>query len=570
MTALSADLQLAMPVSFEPVNPEASPTFVLIEDATSLSRHLPGLLRLRSDFVASTSLTGRVCPVQVEDGRVAILALAEYVASDQVDELERVLRRAGHCLVCPSRYSVPAALLLTVTRHEPAAHAGRRAGDPLRQRSALAALFQDLVAWGVQHGASDIHLNLKLGQAQSEIRYSIGGDYVCSPRHPKMATQTLLDVLAVAWMDVRGGNGAVFDPAIEQQGRIALEVLGVSLSLRWASLATDAGPSVCLRILRSQSEARGQTLQDLGYLPEQVAWLERARQQDGGAIVLGGLVGSGKSTTLATLMRDIASCRKIITLEDPVEYAIPNALQNTVGRDLDDAFETAFDAKLKTLKRSAMHDLLLGEVRDLQTGHAFADLLGAGVSVYTTTHAASVHVIAQRLASPSIGVARDFLATPGVLKLLVQQALLPRLCPYCAVSFLPCAPEGDVAQANGLVHEAQQLGIDPQGLRRRHVAGCAQCRHAALPHLHGTHGRTVVAEMIAPGDDPAFLDCVRRADMRGLQRRAHDIHADPGLRRTGSVLACAWYLAAQGIVDPTDIARRLACAKAWTHIRGNP
>ncbi|KAG0753084.1 hypothetical protein G6F22_021605 [Rhizopus arrhizus] len=93
-------------------------------------------------------------------------------------------------------------------------------------------------------------------------------------------------------MDVRGGNGAVFDPALEQQGRIALDVDTVPLVLRWASLATDAGPSVCLRILRLDAAADGD-LHALGYLPAQIETLLRAREREGGAIVLAGVVGSG-------------------------------------------------------------------------------------------------------------------------------------------------------------------------------------------------------------------------------------------------------------------------------------
>ncbi|AHV94853.1 ATPase, T2SS/T4P/T4SS family [Bordetella holmesii] len=126
-----------------------------------------------------------------------------------------------------------------------------------------------------------------------------------------------------------------------------------------------------------------------------------------------------RATTLATLLRGLSRTRKIITLEDPVEIRITDALQNTVGRGLDADHDGVFDAKLKTIKRSAMNDVYLGEVRDRETGRAFMDLAGSGVSVYTTVHAGSAQGIPARLSSDFIGIPADFLQMRGVLKLLV-------------------------------------------------------------------------------------------------------------------------------------------------------
>src|SRR5690606_13369879 len=108
--------------------------------------------------------------------------------------------------------------------------------------------FHDMVAWGVEHGASDLHINVRTAAAESEVRYTVGGCYVAPGRCARMPTVTLMDILAVVWMDIQGGNGAVFDPMIEQQGRLHMDIKGRPIMLRWASLATDAGASVCLRI----------------------------------------------------------------------------------------------------------------------------------------------------------------------------------------------------------------------------------------------------------------------------------------------------------------------------------
>lgn len=497
--------------------------------ADDIARLAPGVVRTLGQEFDLASLAGRLCPVLLDSGEAALFAVKEYVQGDPIDELERMVRAAGYRLAQPTRYVLPASLLLMIARGQlTSAGWGRRDdGRPAERVSALAALFRDIVRWGVAQGASDVHVNVNQRQKTCDIRYTIHGEYVGTERFAGLSNATLLEVLAVAWMDVRGGNGAVFDPALEQQGRIALEVDGVPIVLRWASLATDVGPSVCLRILRLDAAAQGDLLA-LGYLPTQVDTLLRAREREGGAIVLAGVVGSGKSTTIAALMGGIASTRKVITLEDPVEYVIANALQNTLNGALEASGWPALEAKLKTIKRSAMNDLLIGEIRDADTGRAFMDLASSGVSLYATTHAGSAAMIPERLASDAIGVSRDFLATPGILKLLVYQTLLPRLCPACALPLHALWREREgVRPADGapdwqawaqeLVHIYQ---LDADALRVRNAVGCSSCQRPQLPQLHGTTGRCVAAEMIEPERMDGFLERVRLRDNVGLARVA--------------------------------------------------
>ncbi|HYG42760.1 MAG TPA: ATPase, T2SS/T4P/T4SS family, partial [Bordetella sp.] len=484
-----------------------------------LARLDPAFVRTLGGELDLALLAGRLCPVLLEGGQAAVFALHDYLHGDQIAEVERMIRARGYRPAPVPRYALPAALLLPVARGQITAATLRgRSTGPTTRRSALASVFLDMVRWGLDQHASDVHINISQPPGKSEVRYTIDGAYVLPGCFSDMSAATLLEVLAVAWMDVRGGNGAVFDPLAEQQGRIALEIDGRPVTVRWASLAADSGPSVCLRLLRLDAAEGGSTLAELGYLPSQVALLERARERSGGAIVLAGVVGSGKSTSIATLMRGISALRKVVTLEDPVEYRIGNALQNTVARTLDAAASPVFDAKLKTIKRSAMHDLLIGEVRDRDTGRAFMDLAGSGVNVYTTTHTGSACMIPERLASDFVGVSRDFLATPGVLKLLVYQALLPRLCHGCALPFdsLPGQVAGrpwrDWSDAFARAHQ-----LDGAALRARNPAGCPACRRPQLPQLHGLSGRTVAAEMVEPDHDDRFLNLVRRRDNLGLR-----------------------------------------------------
>lgn len=526
----------------------------------------PAFVRALSRQFDLAALAGRLCPVLLEGGLAAIFAVKEYTVGDQIDEVERMVKAAGYRMASPARYVVPAPLLLMIARGQYTAPSpGRSArANPAERASALAALFLDIVRWGVVQGASDVHINVDQRRDASEIRYTVHGEYVGSDRFAGLSSATLLEVLAVAWMDVRGGNGAVFDPALEQQGRISLTVDAAPIVLRWASLAADAGPSVCLRILRLDATVNGDLLA-LGYLPGQAETLLRVREREGGAIVLAGVVGSGKSTTIAALMRGIAPTRKVITLEDPVEYHIGNALQNTLTGALADAAWPTLDAKLKTIKRSAMNDLLIGEIRDTQTGRAFMDLASSGVSLYATTHAGSAAMIPERLASDAIGVSREFLASPGILKLLIYQTLLPRLCPGCAlpVDSLWSGVHARHVQAwdwRGWVLGMQDaFDLHAESLRVRNEAGCPACRRDHMPELNGTAGRSVAAEMIEPDRVPGFLDQVRQRDNHALKQQfqpaTRSAWRDAGTRGARA-LDCALYRTSLGEIDPRTLLRR--------------
>src|SRR5690606_24096933 len=112
--------------------------------------------------------------------------------------------------------------------------------------------------------ASDLHINVNLGEAESEVKYTLSGRYIAPDCFRRMPTRMLMEMLAVAWMDVSGGNGAVFDPQAEQQGSIARRYAGRDVILRWASLASEKGPSVCLRLLEKNQARNIPALEDLG------------------------------------------------------------------------------------------------------------------------------------------------------------------------------------------------------------------------------------------------------------------------------------------------------------------
>ncbi len=552
----------------------------VISSADELAAMSPGFLHSVSKQFNVDQLAARLCPVLLMDQSVAIFALAEHVGSDQADELARQISESGHLPAKPARYILAAPLLLAIARKQITAQSlSNQPGVRLTQsKTALADAFQDLVEWGVRNGASDLHLNVCLREPESQVKYTLSGRYVAPERFRGMPTSMLVDMLSVAWMDIVGGNGAVFDPMLEQQGSMTRSVDGRDIMLRWASLASDNGPSVCLRLLDREASARLPSLNQLGYLDDQVALIERVMLSEGGAIIFAGTVGSGKSTTLASLIAGIPSHRKVITIEDPVEYLIPHAIQNTVARNLDVAAHQNYAAKLRALKRSAMSDVLLGEIRDEETGRAFMDLAGSGVNIYTTVHATSALLVPDRLASDFIGVSRDFLAMPGLLKLLVFQALLPVLCTDCA---LPAHSLGDRRRHGDLNYRTEKewsawlglihtmFGYPIEGFRVRNFEGCAACARPHLPDLNGYSGRTVVAETIEPGLWPEFLQGIRQGDVQACLdfQRSGDPAYPNEITRSRSALDCAVLKASKGLIDPCDIELRFHAFETERRLR---
>ncbi|MCX5592643.1 ATPase, T2SS/T4P/T4SS family [Alcaligenes endophyticus] len=512
---------------------------------------LPEYQGLLSNQLGTQALASRLAPVVLSNGLALLFGLREHIYSDQADEVLRRLEQAAYKLHQPERYILAPHVLLALSRANEAVSMPNSAA---RSPSDLKAAFQQIVQWAWQHQASDIHINVHLQQSTSSVHFSVGGRYVAPEVYGAISTQLLMDMLAVVWMEIEGGNGAVFDPTKEQQGRCLVSLAQQQIQLRWASMAADTGPSVCLRLLDLGQGRQLPQLEQLGYQAEQLEQLRRLILADGGAVVLAGNVGSGKSTSLAALMQCIPAHRKVITLEDPVEFRLPFAIQNSLGRRLDMPTHEAFASKLRALKRSAMQDVLLGEVRDRETGRAFMDLVGAGVNVYTTLHAASAATISERLASDFIGVSREFMAMPGLLKLLVYQALLPKLCQYCAIDIGASSSALQIA-ADRWYQAAECLRFTLPRLRLRNTQGCEHCQQQALRDYYGYAGRQLLAELIEPA---LLLD----ADTRIRNARPlldYDAELPPIVRQ-------AWYCVGQGILAPHDVELRFGALETYVGI----
>lgn len=532
------------------------------------------IVKVRKDIVGPILVT-KLCPAMLKNGSWVLFVLEEYEASTFIEVTTDKCRKEG-ARGAIDVFIVSQYILLNISTEEDGTE---KVDVNDEERSGHLETFKDIIGWGLKNDASDVTLNVIKNKVLSQINFTIKGIYT-APTQWKMDTSRLREILNIAWQSGKGGGSSVFNPDIEQQLRIEMKIGNTSLMLRWASMAGDRGVSVTIRILKIDQDVKIRSLESQGFLPTQIAMFRRAQLSEGGAIILSGVVNSGKSTALAVNLMAIPATRKGISMEDPVEYVIPNFIQNTIVRSLEGNDEDSFLPKLKTIKRSAPNDLYLSEIRDRQTGDAFMDMSGSGTSLYTTLHAPSAMQIPERLSSKAIGIPSDLLASPGVLKLLVYQALLPKLCTHCALPIASLLKEGGV-DGNGdfqqpshwskYIERIERIyGVSSSTINVRCAAGCSNCRNEELPQLNGYSDREVVAEFLEPNTDRTILRKIREQDTLGLkihleslQRSAID---DPDMTNK-SLMECAMYKVFIGIFDPRDVEKRTSSFETVEMVR---
>lgn len=547
---------------------------VVLNSRHDLVKYLGSPITRRREDIVGDTLSNKIIPIQTSAGEWFILALPDYAKSMFVGTVKEKCKQAGSHNSELRVVSISHNLMLSITQQDAYDVLEATADDT----SGHFATFTEIIRYGVQHSASDVHLNVENDGTQSQVKFTIEGQYT-APEQWRMETARLIEVINIAWQKGTGGGSSVFTEKTEAQCRLVLRIDGEMIMCRWASLAADRGVSVTLRLLKLDLLIQRRSLESQGFLPSQIAMFFRAQMAEGGAIIIAGVVNSGKSTALAEILSLIPDHRKIVTLEDPVEYLIPNALQNTVVRSLDGRDDEAFTSKLKTFKRSAANDILIGEIRDTQTGDAFVDITGSGTNLYCTTHAKSNFQIPERLASKAIGIPVDFLASPGILNLLVYMALVPVLCQKCALPLSTLKKSGGVDR-RGVYHDEIYWGeyidriervfnIDTSSIRIKCDEGCDACRHADLKKLNGYLGRTAVASLLEPQVDRQMLRYIRENDTLGFQEYCESLERtavdDPDMTNK-SMIECAMYKALQGILDPRDIEQKTMAFHTYERI----
>lgn len=533
---------------------------VVVNDAVKLGQHL----------------YSRIAIAQLGPNDKACLLFADRnaVTVDEVTAVVEHLRKLGWSLVKegPQGWWANSSLVMALSQGHIDANGlaveKEISRDP--NKNALFTSFKEIVSWAYANNADDMDFAVDQQSPKSQICFKIGGRYVRPPMF-LIPTDTVTQMLGIAWQLSSGGADAAFSTRIEQQAKLELNLQrsektpnGARVRLRWSGMANDRGTVVTMRLQRLGESARIRSLESAGYPRSQMEMLRRVIHSEGGMTVFSGVVGSGKSTSLAQLLRELPKDIKMISIEDPVELEIPYMYQKTVTRDLTATGEDkGFKSAVAAIYRSALDVLLLGEIRDVTTGMIARQVAESGHSVFTTTHAKGALGIIDRFASPAISMPREVLATPDILKVLVYQALLPTTCPHCGTTPEQYASENDLQGRELDEHKAyfdrleRLYGISAGNFRLRSSRGCEHCRKVDLPELNGFSGRTVVSEMIEPDEEMLkFIMVGNNVELTRYWRSlASDRFDDDNL--TGkTAMECAIFKAGTGIIDPREIEPR--------------
>lgn len=269
-----------------------------------------------------------------------------------------------------------------------------------------------IMAGAINQHASDIHL--EPGETQVTVRFRIDGVLQSVLEIPMSQQHSLLSrikVLASLKIDQKGGG---------QDGRFSLGDRGIQADVRVATIPTGYGEGVVMRILRHDQKLL--TLRDLGFTDAARSLIEVSLHRPYGLILVTGPTGSGKSTTLYALLQLLNTPeRKIITLEDPIEYRIAGIQQSQI--DVEHGF--SFAEGLKNALRQDPDVVMVGEIRDPETATIALNASLTGHLVLATLHTNNAVTAPTRLLEMGI---EPYLLT-GAIQLVIAQRLVRRLAP---------------------------------------------------------------------------------------------------------------------------------------------
>lgn len=379
-----------------------------------------------------------------------------------------------------------------------------------------------IIRQACEQRASDIHF-IVAPNGKSRIRFRIDGLLTTVTRPRQQQVQDFCSTIYQSMCDVAD---SLFQPHLSQDASISKSFVD-QLGLYGARVATRPRAPGFLMILRLLHEDAGLgSLEDLGYLPEQIELFQRMLRLPYGMNILSGPTGSGKSMTLKVVLhmldRIASGTKHILTIEDPPEYSIEGegVNQTPLVYDVADpqAAVQAWAAGISNGMRLDPDYMMIGEIREFFA--AVAALRGAmtGHGMWSTLHTNTAIGILQRLLD--LGVDASLLFDPALLTGMINQSLLPKLCRHCRVPFREHRRDLDEHLVERVERNCTAETVWLRG------PGCSHCRNT------GFSGRSIVAEVLLPnlrfmrvfreqGPAEARNYWVRR--MAGITKHAHAI-----------------------------------------------
>jgi type IV pilus assembly protein PilB len=329
-------------------------------------------------------------------------------------------------------------------------------------------LVYSILAQAVGEGASDIHLEPEEGELR--IRFRVDGVLKESAHVPKRMISAVISRLKImSELDIA-------EKRVPQDGRVSVAVEERRIDLRVTTLPTSRGEGATIRILDEGNAQR--TLDDLGMDGSARARFEDAFHQAYGAVLVTGPTGSGKSTTLYAALAELNGIeKKIITIEDPVEFRIPGVNQMNVNRKagLD------FARGLRSMLRADPDIVMVGEIRDAETARIAIEAALTGHMMLTTLHTNDAPGAIARLGEMGI----ETFLTASAVDCVVAQRLARKLCPNCK--------RRTIVPVTALHEAGIKVGTEIEAYE---PAGCGRCNNSGYKGRVGIYSVMSLSERL--------------------------------------------------------------------------
>ena len=420
-----------------------------------------------------------VLPVAYRDGQM-IIALVDPYDVVATDSLKRILPKGtvikslvttpsvlGEAIDAAYGYSSSISDILKELEKEGSEDISKIKEDSAYQHP-IVRLVNALVFDAVKLGVSDLHFEPEENFVR--LRYRMDGVlYTAQILHRRLWNGVSQRIKIIS-------NLNIADKMSAQDGRFNLNVGGREADFRVSSLPTVWGENIVLRVLDKSQNIM--PLDKLGFSPHNLKNIHTAQSKPEGIIIVTGPTGSGKSTSLYSMLNAINNVDvNIQTLEDPVEYSLPMIRQTHVKEGILD-----FADGIKALLRQDPDIIFIGEIRDGTTGEMALKAAMTGHQVYTTLHTNDSFGAIPRLVD--LGLKPGMIA--GAIIAIFAQRLVRRLCAQCKESYVASEDE---CKTLGIASE------NPPTINRAKHGGCQACKG------QGYKGRVAVAEILLLDDD---------------------------------------------------------------------
>ncbi len=366
---------------------------------------------------------------------------------------------------------------------------------------AVVKLLNFLLATAIRDRSSDIHL--EPFEERFQVRYRVDGALLAMENPPRELAASLISRIKVlSKLDIS-------ETRLPQDGRIELMIEGRSVDLRVSTLPTMFGESCVMRILDRSNVSLD--LDNLGMRPEENEMIKALIAKPNGIVLVTGPTGSGKTTTLYSCLNYMNNPSiKIITTEDPVEYDLPGVMQCQVNEEVG----LTYGAALRSILRQDPDMILVGEIRDRETGGIAVEAALTGHLVLSTLHTNDAPSATTRMLD--LGLESFLIA--ATLEAIIAQRLVRKICNNCKEYY---EPESE---------QAMELGLRPEAIAGKKFAfgkGCSRCNST------GYKGRMALYEMFRVNDEikQMIMDGANVAALREAGRR----HGMRTLRESGQL-----------------------------------